>query len=62
MIRALQVASALPYGTNIYGLGEVIASSGFRRDIGVNGGNGTVQTSWATGLLDPIDENLFVLA
>ncbi|KAN0082905.1 glycoside hydrolase family 31 protein [Tylopilus felleus] len=55
----LQVASALPYGTNIYGLGEVIASSGFRRDIGVNGGNGTVQTSWATGLLDPIDENLY---
>ncbi|EGN91211.1 hypothetical protein SERLA73DRAFT_157588, partial [Serpula lacrymans var. lacrymans S7.3] len=30
----LQLTSSLPYGTNIYGLGEVIASSGFRRDIG----------------------------
>ncbi|KAI0323154.1 hypothetical protein GY45DRAFT_1235712, partial [Cubamyces sp. BRFM 1775] len=30
----LQLTSALPLGTNIYGLGEVVASSGFRRDVG----------------------------
>ncbi|KAI0791893.1 glycosyl hydrolases family 31-domain-containing protein [Abortiporus biennis] len=53
----LQLTSALPLGTNIYGLGEVVASSGFRRDIGTNGGNGTLQTMWARDSADPIDEN-----
>ncbi|KAI9567881.1 glycosyl hydrolases family 31-domain-containing protein [Boletus coccyginus] len=55
----LQVASALPYGTNIYGLGEVIASSGFRRDIGVNGGTGTIQTNWNRDIQDPINQNMY---
>ncbi|KAI9567845.1 glycoside hydrolase family 31 protein [Boletus coccyginus] len=55
----LQIASALPYGTNIYGLGEVIASSGFRRDIGTDGGVGTIQTLWARDVGDPIDENMY---
>ncbi|KAG2130855.1 glycosyl hydrolases family 31-domain-containing protein, partial [Suillus clintonianus] len=55
----LQVASALPYGTNIYGLGEVVASSGFRRDIGTDGGVGTIQTHWNLGVPDPIDQNLY---
>ncbi|KAG2746151.1 hypothetical protein P692DRAFT_20739335 [Suillus brevipes Sb2] len=54
----LQVASTLPYGTNIYGLGEVIASSGFRHDIGTNGGVSTIQTHWSLGVSDPIDQNL----
>ncbi|KIJ64020.1 glycoside hydrolase family 31 protein [Hydnomerulius pinastri MD-312] len=54
----LQVASALPYDTNIYGLGEVIASSGFRRDTGVNG-VGTVQTNWNRDIEDPIDQNMY---
>ncbi|KAG0697209.1 glycoside hydrolase family 31 protein [Suillus ampliporus] len=55
----LQVASALPYGTNIYGLGEVIASSGFRRDIGTDGGIGTIQTHWSRDAQDLIDQNLY---
>ncbi|KAG1879989.1 glycoside hydrolase family 31 protein [Suillus subluteus] len=55
----LQVASALPHGTNIYGLGEVIASSGFRRDIGTDGGVGTIQSHWSLGVSDPIDQNLY---
>ncbi|KAJ7241202.1 hypothetical protein B0H12DRAFT_992358, partial [Mycena haematopus] len=32
--RYLQLASALTLGANIYGLGEVVASSGIRRDVG----------------------------
>ncbi|KAG6370671.1 glycoside hydrolase family 31 protein [Boletus reticuloceps] len=55
----LQVASALPYGTNVYGLGEVIASSSFRRDIGTDGGVGTIQTLWARDVADPLDQNLY---
>ncbi|KIJ63989.1 glycoside hydrolase family 31 protein [Hydnomerulius pinastri MD-312] len=55
----LQIASALPYGTNIYGLGEVIASSGFRRDIGTDGGVGTIQTHWNRDDADPIDQNMY---
>ncbi|KAG9308425.1 glycoside hydrolase family 31 protein [Chiua virens] len=55
----LQIASALPYGTNIYGLGEVIASSGFRRDIGTDGGIGTIQALWARDIADPMDDNLY---
>ncbi|KAJ8585481.1 hypothetical protein M405DRAFT_408372 [Rhizopogon salebrosus TDB-379] len=54
----LQVTSALPYGTNIYGLGEIIASSGFRRDIGTDGGVGTIQTHWSRDIQDPVDENM----
>ncbi|EPQ61327.1 hypothetical protein GLOTRDRAFT_119185 [Gloeophyllum trabeum ATCC 11539] len=55
----LQIASALPLGANIYGLGEVVASSGFRRDIGTDGGVGTVQTLWARDVADPIDQNMY---
>ncbi|KAH7909434.1 glycoside hydrolase family 31 protein [Hygrophoropsis aurantiaca] len=55
----LQVTSALPRGTNLYGLGEVIASSGFRRDIGTDGGVGTIQTMWSRDIEDPIDENMY---
>ncbi|KAH7923368.1 glycoside hydrolase family 31 protein [Leucogyrophana mollusca] len=55
----LQVTSALPHGTNIYGLGEIIASSGFRRDIGTDGGVGTVQTMWSRDIEDPIDQNMY---
>ncbi|KAJ3553463.1 hypothetical protein NM688_g3600 [Phlebia brevispora] len=55
----LQLTSALPLGTNIYGLGEVVASSGFRRDIGTNGGTGTIQTLWARDIQDPEDQNLY---
>ena len=54
----LQLTSALPLGANIYGLGEVIATSGFRRDVGTNGSQGTVQTMWARNVADPIDNNL----
>lgn len=54
----LQLASALPRGANIYGLGEVVASSGFRRDVGADGGPGTLQTMWARDIQDPFDENL----
>ncbi|KAI0800475.1 glycosyl hydrolases family 31-domain-containing protein [Fomes fomentarius] len=55
----LQLTSSLPLGTNVYGLGEVIASSGFRRDVGSNGGNGTIQTMWARDVGDPVDENVY---
>lgn len=54
----LQLTSALPLGANIYGLGEVLASSGFRRDVGTNGGTGTIQTMWARDIQDPIDQNM----
>ncbi|KIL65252.1 glycoside hydrolase family 31 protein [Amanita muscaria Koide BX008] len=50
----LQITSALPLDTNIYGLGEVIASSGFRRNIG-----GTLQTMWNRDVADPVDENVY---
>ena len=56
----LQLTSALPLGANVYGLGEVLASSGFRRDVGTNGGVGTVQTLWARDAGDPIDQNVYV--
>ncbi|KAH9836846.1 glycosyl hydrolases family 31-domain-containing protein [Rhodofomes roseus] len=55
----LQLTSALPYDANIYGFGEVIASSGFRRDVGVNGSPGTIQTMWARDVADPVDENIY---
>jgi alpha-glucosidase len=53
-----QLASALPKGANIYGLGEVVASSGLRRDIGTDGGAGTIQTLWARDIADPLDQNM----
>ncbi|KAL6305606.1 glycosyl hydrolases family 31-domain-containing protein [Sparassis latifolia] len=55
----LQLTSALPRGTNIYGLGEVIASSGFRRDVGTDDGVGTIQTMWARDIADPVDQNMY---
>ncbi|KAI0354750.1 hypothetical protein OH77DRAFT_1548060 [Trametes cingulata] len=55
----LQLASALPRGANISGLGEVVASSGFRRDIGTDGGPGNIQTTWTRGASDPIDQNMY---
>ncbi|KAI0714693.1 glycosyl hydrolases family 31-domain-containing protein [Earliella scabrosa] len=55
----LQLTSALPLGANVYGLGEVVASSGFRRDVGANGGKGTIQTMWTRGIADPVDENIY---
>ncbi|KAF9451452.1 glycoside hydrolase family 31 protein [Macrolepiota fuliginosa MF-IS2] len=53
----LELTSALPLDTNIYGLGEVIASSGFRRAISADGG--TLQTMWARDIADPVDENVY---
>ncbi|KII83963.1 glycoside hydrolase family 31 protein [Plicaturopsis crispa FD-325 SS-3] len=50
----LQLTSALPKDANVYGLGEVIASSGFRRDVSQNG---SIQTLWARDVGDPIDAN-----
>ncbi|EJD51399.1 hypothetical protein AURDEDRAFT_135087 [Auricularia subglabra TFB-10046 SS5] len=41
----LEITSALPKGANIYGLGEYYSSSGFRRDVGENGGAGTMPHS-----------------
>lgn len=55
----LQIASALPKDTNIYGLGEVVASSGFRRHLGGNGSFGTLQTFWNRDIQDPLDQNLY---
>ncbi|KAE9388539.1 hypothetical protein BT96DRAFT_968077 [Gymnopus androsaceus JB14] len=53
----LQLTSSLPLNTNIYGLGEVIASSGFRRNLVENGGS--IQTLWARDVADPIDQNMY---
>ncbi|KAF8629789.1 hypothetical protein AX17_005568 [Amanita inopinata Kibby_2008] len=53
----LQLTSTLPLNTNLYGLGEVVASSGFRRNVGVNGGS--IQTMWARDAADPVDENIY---
>ncbi|KAG8862460.1 hypothetical protein FRB96_001531 [Tulasnella sp. 330] len=50
----LQLTSSLPYDANIYGLGEVIASSGIRRNML---GKGSIQTMWARDINDPVDEN-----
>ncbi|KAI0056891.1 hypothetical protein BV25DRAFT_1831780 [Artomyces pyxidatus] len=52
----LQLTSALPYDANIYGLGEVVSSSGFRRSVTQNG---TLQTLWARDDADPLDENIY---
>ncbi|KIK64044.1 glycoside hydrolase family 31 protein [Collybiopsis luxurians FD-317 M1] len=53
----LQLTSSLPLDTNIYGLGEVVSSSGFRRNLAVNGGS--IQTLWARDAGDPTDENIY---
>ncbi|KAF8890700.1 glycosyl hydrolases family 31-domain-containing protein [Infundibulicybe gibba] len=53
----LQLTSALPLNANVYGLGEVVASSGFRRNVGPDGG--TIQTMWARDKADPVDENIY---
>lgn len=50
-----QLTSALPLDANIYGLGEVVSSSGFRRDVNVNG---TLQTFWARDDADPVNLNV----
>ncbi|KAH9911573.1 glycosyl hydrolases family 31-domain-containing protein [Epithele typhae] len=55
----LQLTSALPLNANIYGLGEILASFGFRRDVGTDGGVGTIQTMWARDNPDPIDQNIY---
>ncbi|KAJ7692931.1 glycosyl hydrolases family 31-domain-containing protein [Mycena rosella] len=55
----LQLTSALPLGANVYGLGEVVASSGIRRDVGTDGGVGTIQNDWARDIADPIDQNIY---
>jgi hypothetical protein len=49
-----QLSSALPLDTNIYGLGEVVASSGFRRDV-----RGTIQTMWNRDDADLVDQNMY---
>jgi alpha-glucosidase len=55
LLIMLQLSSALPLDANIYGLGEVIASSGFRRDV-----RGTIQTMWNRDEPDPLDQNMYV--
>lgn len=57
----MQLASSLPLDTNIYGLSEVLSSSGFRRSTGAHGTSGTIQTLWARDAADPVDENMSVL-
>ncbi|THH14082.1 hypothetical protein EW146_g6217 [Bondarzewia mesenterica] len=52
----LQLTSVLPTDANIYGLGEVVSSSGFRRDVSQNG---TIQTLWARDDADPVNENIY---
>ncbi|KIJ28877.1 glycoside hydrolase family 31 protein [Sphaerobolus stellatus SS14] len=52
----LQLTTSLPKDANVYGLGEVVAGSGFRRDVSENG---TIQTLWARDDADPIDENIY---
>lgn len=54
------MVSVLPLDANIYGLGEVVSSSGFRRAVGTRGDNGTIQTMWARDAADPLDENVSV--
>ncbi|EKM60273.1 uncharacterized protein PHACADRAFT_189405 [Phanerochaete carnosa HHB-10118-sp] len=56
--QCLRLTSALPLGTNTYGLEEVAASSGFRRDASADGGVGMIQTTWARDIVDPIDQTV----
>ncbi|KAF9779894.1 glycosyl hydrolases family 31-domain-containing protein [Thelephora terrestris] len=57
--RYLQLTSALPLDANVYGLGEVVASSGFRRDTGGGSGRGSVQTMWNRDSANPVDGNMY---
>ncbi|KZP31568.1 glycoside hydrolase family 31 protein [Athelia psychrophila] len=50
----LQLSTAVQANDSIFGLGEYIASSGFRRNSSY-----TMQTMWAGGIGDPIDGNLY---
>lgn len=53
--KYLQLASAVPDNAHIYGLGDVISTSGFRRDK-----NGTVQPFWIGDPAgNPVDRNLY---
>ncbi|EKM60293.1 glycoside hydrolase family 31 protein [Phanerochaete carnosa HHB-10118-sp] len=57
--QCLQLTSALSLGTNIYGLGEVFASSGFRGDVSTDGCVATIQTMWARHFSDHVDQNSY---
>jgi hypothetical protein len=57
MLMGSQLTSALPEDANVYGLGEVVSTSGFRRDISENG---TLQTWWSRDDADPTDKNMCV--
>lgn len=51
----LQIATAVPSDTDIYGLGDVVSTAGFRRD-----NHGTVQTFWnGDPAGNPSDRNLY---
>ena len=51
----LQLASAVPDDTNIYGLGDVVSTAGFRRN-----NHGTVQAFWNSDPAgNPRDRNLY---
>ncbi|KAF9581414.1 hypothetical protein BGW38_001583 [Lunasporangiospora selenospora] len=50
----LEISTALPQDANIYGFGEVVSKSGFRRDT-----EGTRQAIWARDAATPVDENLY---
>ncbi|KZP29132.1 glycoside hydrolase family 31 protein [Athelia psychrophila] len=50
----LQIATALQANDSIFGLGEYISSSGFRRNSSY-----TMQTMWSRDIGDPIDGNLY---
>ncbi|WVN88893.1 uncharacterized protein L203_104108 [Cryptococcus depauperatus CBS 7841] len=50
----LQLSSKLPINANLYGLGEVVAGSGYKRNSSC-----TVQTMWARDAADPLDENIY---
>nr|ALS55547.1 alpha-glucosidase [Phaffia rhodozyma] len=50
----LEISSFLPKDANIFGLGEVVATSGFRRN-----SSATVQTMWARDVGDPENQNMY---
>ncbi|KZT60573.1 glycoside hydrolase family 31 protein [Calocera cornea HHB12733] len=50
----VQLTTPLPPNANIYGLGEAISPSGFRRDP-----DATVGTDWARDAADPVGENMY---
>ncbi|KZV94354.1 glycoside hydrolase family 31 protein, partial [Exidia glandulosa HHB12029] len=55
----IEITSALPKDTNLYGLGEYYSSSGFRRDTGASGGAGSVQALVANGWSVELDRNSY---